>query len=637
MLQRSLPIRILIVNFILLILPIALYFFFIFNLESKREFSRSINEISNIANSRAGLFGQVIRSRFKELSAISNLLDLQNGQKIENNPSLNKLLQAYKIKSGAQEINFFIATPENEYFIFASSDLSKIGKNDSNRLYIPQAIENGRSAYLSYHTFSYGKFLFISQAIYSSIDGSTLGVISMVLPIEGILKEIESNEYLPFDSRISILTSDGIVFTSSDPSFEMNSIYPISAEKLLEIQNSDQFGPYLVKLDLLDFDKIKDYENIFEWQESGTTRVGVIAPVDGSDKSIFVDCQKDSIAANFYKHLRDLGFLIALLTIILSLLNLWFTFRIGKPLDQLFNVMHEIADGSYQSRYKKDSFGFEINEVGTSLNQMVFNLNNQLEDIKNEKAARELMAKELKIGRDIQMSILPQEMPLFKGIDIQARSLPALEVGGDFYDIYVVENPKNKDEKRLVVTIADGAGKGASACLYSLCLRSILRSYAAEYLSIGKVMQLSNNLFWQDTEKTSFFATAFTLGLDLNSKKFCYYSAGHTPCIIRRKDGSIYRLNSQGLPMGIELIETPIEDSFELKSSDLIVLYTDGVTDNQNALHTLFGEKRFEEFLKVYGDLPLPMLLNDLYRELANFAKDVAQYDDITVILLRIL
>ena len=246
----------------------------------------------------------------------------------------------------------------------------------------------------------------------------------MAFPIEDILKEIESNASLPFDSRVSILTEDDIVFVSTDPSFEMNSLYPISAQRLLEIQDSDQFGPYYAKLGSLDFEKIKEYKNVYEWREGNNLRVGVIKRVEGIEASIFVDYQKELITANFYKHLRDLSLLIAISTIVLSLINLWFTYRIGRPLNQLFDVMRKIAEGSYQSRYKKDSFGFEINEVGTSLNQMVFNLNNQLEDVKNEKAAKELMAKELKIGRDIQMSILPQEMPLFKGIDIQARSLP---------------------------------------------------------------------------------------------------------------------------------------------------------------------------------------------------------------------
>lgn len=637
MIQRSLPLRILIVNFILLILPIALYFFFIFKLESKREFNRTINEISNIGNSRAVLLSEIIQSRFNELATLASLLDLKNEANVETNTSLNKQLLAFKTEAGAERIDYFIVTPENDFVVFASSDLSVIGKNDTNRVYVKEALEYGRSAYLSYHTFSYTKCLFLSQAIYSPIDGSELGVITMDIPIEFVLKDLNANEELPFDARISILTKDNIVFVSTDPSFEMNSLYAISPERLLEIQTSDQFGPYFVKLGLLDFEKINGFNNTFEWQEGSQTRVGVLVPVNASDLSIFIDCEKSLITANFYKHLKDLGLLIGFLTILLSLLNLWFTYRIGKPLNQLFEVMHKISDGAYETRYQKDHLGYEINEVGLSLNQMVQDLKKQLEDVKNEKAARELIAKELKIGRDIQMSILPQEMPSFKGIDIQARSLPALEVGGDFYDIYVVNNPQKTEEKRLIVTIADGAGKGASACLYSLCLRSIMRSYAAEFLSVGQLMQLSNNLFWQDTEKASFFATAFTFSLDLNSKKIFYYSAGQTPCIIRRKDGALHKLPSQGLPMGIELIDTPIQNEFELQPLDLIVLYTDGVTDIQNTHRELFGEQRFEEFLKVYGDLPLPMLLNDLYRELSNFSKGIAQYDDITVILLRIL
>jgi sigma-B regulation protein RsbU (phosphoserine phosphatase) len=637
MFKRSLPLRILIVNFAFLILPILLYFFFIFRLESDRELKRTVSEIENIGLSRSILLNQISQSHFTELSTIQNLLNFENLNVTDSSSEINKKLLEFAKISGVNQINFFIITASDEYIVYASSDFSKIGKNDTFRVYINEAITNGKSLYLGYHVFSYKKFLFLSQAVYSTQTGEPIGVLSMVISIEDILKKLMPGQYLPFDVRISILTSDSIVFASTDESFEMNSLYPISESRLIEIQNSDQFGPYLIKLGLPDFKKDENYKNLYQWKEGKEVRMGLVTPIEGADIAIFVDCSKSQISANFYRHLKGLAIFIGTLTLITSLLNLWFNYRIGKPLNHLFNVMQHFSNGLYEEKYKKDSFGFEINQVGENLNQMVLDLKRHIEDIKNEKAARELIAKELKIGRDIQMSILPQQMPSFKGIDIQARSLPALEVGGDFYDVYIVENPKQKNHKRLVATIADGAGKGASACLYSLCLRSILRSYATEFLSVGEVMQLSNNLFWKDTEKSSFFATAVTLNIDLDDKKFSYYSAGHTPCIIRRKDGSLFKLPSQGLPMGIDLIDKPDQNIFEIMPSDLIVLYTDGVTDCQNTKKELFGEKRFDEFLKVYGQLPLPMLINDLYRELENFSKGNPQYDDITVILIRIL
>lgn len=637
MIQRSLPLRILLVNFILLILPLLLYFFFVFRMESKNELDIVTRHLKSIASSKAALLSEIAESGYTSLSVIINLLGLSAKGEEDKASQLNNDLRAFAKVSDLYELNYFYITPTGDFIVFASSELSKIGKDFTFRTYLPEAIQNGRSAYLGYHTQDYGKDLFLSQGVFSDRDGTPIGVLTIDVPIELVLKKLIDSAFLPFDARISLLTRDGIVFASSDPAFEMNAFYPISEEKLRILQESDQFGPYLIKLNAIDFNNSGNRDNTFTWEESGSTRLGIKVLVPGTTLSIFIDCDKNLIENDFYKHLWELALIISIVAILTAFLNLFLTYRIGKPLKQLFNVMNKISEGYYEERFKPDPFGYEINDLGSTLNQMVYDLNGHIEDVKNEKAAREILAKELKIGRDIQMSILPQEMPNFGGLEIQARSLPALEVGGDFYDLYVVTNPANPNEKRLIATVADGAGKGSSACLYSLCLRSILRAYAAEYLPVGKVMQLSNNLFYMDTERSSMFATAMTVSFDLNSKKMTYYSAGHTPCFIRKRDGTIRRLDSHGMAMGVIILEGPLESSVELETSDLIVLYTDGVTDAQNVEKKLFGEKRLMEFLKTYGNLPVPMIIKDLYREIENFTKGVPQYDDITVVMMRVL
>ena len=296
--------------------------------------------------------------------------------------------------------------------------------------------------------------------------------------------------------------------------------------------------------------------------------------------------------------------------------------------------MAQIGQGDYSTRFEPDPLGFEINELGDNLNRMVSALLQQMESAKEERVKKETLANELTIGRSIQLSILPQEMPQLPSLDIAARALPAKEVGGDFYDIFT----KGETGKReVILSIADAAGKGISACLYSLCLRSMLRSYEALSDDVGLIVQQANNLFAKDTEQTSMFVTAFVAVYDEGSGRLNYFSCGHPPTLLLRKDGSIEKLWTEGMAMGVQDFEPIKQASCTLQRGDLLCLYTDGVTEAHNPKNELFGEKRLEEFLIAHRDKPANQVCDDLLAAIENFAEGAAQHDDITMVVMKVL
>lgn len=640
MLQRSLSLRILLVNFLLLILPLLLYFFLVFRWDYRGEIVKAAYALQGLAENKATLLSQIVASGYQSLEVMDHLMELSSKKSELQIASTHQQLVTFAKSLKSYRINYFSGVPTglNEQFIVRSSSIpSEIGRNYTSKEFLREAVSGVVSAYLIYSADSKNHDLLVSRAIYSE-NHTLMGVLSMALPAQTIVGKLVSSEYAPFDARLSLLTGDGIVFSSSDPALDLNAIYPISDKRLKKIYADGQFEASSIKLHTLKLTPIVGVEGAEEWTDNGAVRLGVRALVPGTTFSIFVDCDEGKVIKNFYKHLWQLVILISLATLVMCLVNLWLTRRISIPLKQLFDVMRQIASGDYQKRFQKDPFGYEINSIGAMLNEVVANLAKNMEVAKNARMQRELLAKELKIGRDIQMSILPQNMPKVDGVDVVAASLPALEVGGDFYDAYVTKNPVDLKEERLMLTIADGAGKGISACLYSLSLRSILRSYATEYLDVEKLMQFANNLFCLDTEKSTMFVTALIVAFESKTRKFSYYSAGHNPCIIRKKDGTLLKLSSNGMAMGVSNIDATMQKrSLELSSGDLIVLYTDGVTDAQTSKGELYGEARFLSFLSKYGEHSVHELIEEIFRDIEMFSAGAKQYDDITIVIMRVL
>jgi sigma-B regulation protein RsbU (phosphoserine phosphatase) len=236
---------------------------------------------------------------------------------------------------------------------------------------------------------------------------------------------------------------------------------------------------------------------------------------------------------------------------------------------------------------------------------------------------------ELKMAHDIQQSFLPDAIPNLKGFELAALNLPAKEVGGDFYDFIPIS------EKRIGLTIADVSGKGVPAALFMALSRTIVRADAMRSPRVAEVIRDANSLITADA-KSGMFVTLFYALLDLSERSLTYVNAGHNPPVeFKAKTGDLISLRAKGIALGaIEDIELE-ERAIILESGDMVVFYTDGVTEAINAREEQFGEERLFKSIKENHNLSADDIIKKIKRAVLSFCGDEPQFDDITLMVLK--
>jgi phosphoserine phosphatase RsbU/P len=245
------------------------------------------------------------------------------------------------------------------------------------------------------------------------------------------------------------------------------------------------------------------------------------------------------------------------------------------------------------------------------------------------------MEEELRIAHDIQMNMLPDKAPQLEGLKVAARTIPAREVGGDFYDF--VEFPANGSGARLGVIIADVSGKGVSAGLLMAGARSTYRVLLDSEPPVREAMTVANQRLNKDIRKGMFVALLYAV-LDPAARTLTLSSAGQTQPILCPPGVEPSYIETEGdtFPLGIIPDCDYQETRLTLSSGTLVVFSTDGVVEAMNAAEELYGFDRFLESVKDGRDLDAPVLLNKLFDDVARFVGGAEQHDDITIIVARL-
>ena len=245
----------------------------------------------------------------------------------------------------------------------------------------------------------------------------------------------------------------------------------------------------------------------------------------------------------------------------------------------------------------------------------------------NEK--KERMEHELQIGHDIQMSMIPKTFPPFperKDIDMAAVLVPAKEVGGDLYDFYI-------REEKLYFCIGDVSGKGVPASLVMAVTRSLFRSVSSHEMSPARIVTLINESM-SDMNDNNMFVTFFCGVIDMHTGHMRYCNAGHNPPLIFTNKVAWLPV-LPNLPLGVASGVTFQEQEVEIGYDDALFLYTDGVTEAENAAHEQFGEARMEAVLHTRRSA-LDQL-NAMRESISAFVGDAAQSDDLTMLFIHYL
>ncbi len=235
---------------------------------------------------------------------------------------------------------------------------------------------------------------------------------------------------------------------------------------------------------------------------------------------------------------------------------------------------------------------------------------------------------DLNISRDIQQAILPKKFPPFpdkKSFDIYASMVAAHQVGGDFYDFFLI------DDNRLGFVIGDVSGKGISAAIFMAVSRTLIRATALKGDSVSDCMQYANNLLCKESV-SSMFVTVFYGILNTKTGEIDYVNAGHNPPYRLSAAGISIVEMTEGLALGVVNDFTYHSKKIHLKKGEQLLLYTDGVIEAFNLEETAFGEKKFESLLKNSLKLPIKKIIDNAFTEVNKFAGDAPQSDDITLL-----
>ncbi|MFO7445731.1 MAG: SpoIIE family protein phosphatase [Ignavibacteriaceae bacterium] len=273
-----------------------------------------------------------------------------------------------------------------------------------------------------------------------------------------------------------------------------------------------------------------------------------------------------------------------------------------------------------------------------SISAAEFKMQNELyklvsfQDISSE-LERERMSNELDIAHNIQMKLLPKQGIQVPGYSIDALCIPAKEVGGDYYDFISFGNGK------YGFVIGDVAGKGMPAAIYMTLTKGIFQSFAEENMSPKEVLKRVNSLMYKIIERNYFVTILYAL-LDTKTNKFAFARAGHEPLIfLNRSEDKISLIRPDGLGIGLEkgkIFDTTIEEhELMLNQGDMLLIYTDGITDLKNKENISFGTDRIIKIVSDHKNNSSPELVKNLYIELNRFKNDFPQYDDMTMIAVK--
>ncbi len=404
-------------------------------------------------------------------------------------------------------------------------------------------------------------------------------------------------------------------------------VVPIPFDRVIGELDTGNF-PFPIRMALVDENGTVFAEN--KKSPSSGSLLTVKETVPSANFSLLITVPESSIEElqkkSYYYRLATLVFFIG---VIGGIAVWWLTSRIAKPLNQLGNTMQRVSEGAVHARYVPDRMGFEINELGKRFNETVDAVLHHSAEAEKERLERQKLAEESRIGHDIQSELFPKHLPGYPGIELATAYLPAKEVNGDFYDCFALENGK------LLIAIADSAGKGISACIYSLGLRSMLRSLATATDDLSEIVLKANDLFWIDTNHTGMFASLWVALYDPKTRRMTYCSQGHPPALLRRGH-KIDELWTGGISLGAQKFDAVPKKEIELQPGDSLLLYTDGIIEAHDPDDRLFGKERLHKFFLSRKKETAQNCVDRLLEETALFSGKAPQHDDMTLLLLHI-
>ena len=348
-----------------------------------------------------------------------------------------------------------------------------------------------------------------------------------------------------------------------------------------------------------------------------------------------VDVYMPDLQANMRQFLVVVMVAIMLVVSVAILMCFFFVKkRIVNPINKIRDVSKTMVENleNEESIQVTVQTGNEIEELFDSFKQMYGDIREYISKLGAVTAEKERIGAELDVAKHIQASMLPCIFPAFpekKEIDIYATMEPAKEVGGDFYDFFMV------DDRHLAIVMADVSGKGVPAALFMVIGKTLIKDHTTPGRDLGKVFTEVNNLLCESNSE-ELFITAFEGVLDLVTGEFVYVNAGHEMPFISKAGGDFepYKIRAGFVLAGMEDMRYRA-GSMILEPGDKIFQYTDGVTEATDVNNRLFGMDRLKESLDRVKDGTPHQILPAVKADIDAFVGEADQFDDITMLCLE--
>lgn len=302
-----------------------------------------------------------------------------------------------------------------------------------------------------------------------------------------------------------------------------------------------------------------------------------------------------------------------------------------RPLTALHAGVAKVAKGDlsfHQVEVSRD----EVGGLAKAFNKMTEDLKVYIKDLQETTAAKERIESELSIAKQIQASMLPRIFPLFpdkKEFELLASMEPAKEVGGDFFDFFLVGGNK------LFIIIADVSGKGVPAALYMVITKTLFKTEGLRGITPDKVLSNVNNILFPDND-ACMFATVFCAALDITTGEMEFANAGHNNPLICTGSGPFKFLEmDSGIPVGIVESFPFRSGRLQLSAGDILFCYTDGVTEAMDRENRQFSDEKLQETLTALKDESTGNIMHRTRAEVAIFVADTPPSDDITMFILK--
>lgn len=534
-----------------------------------------------------------------------------------------------------------VCTEDGFYYEYSDDNTFEVGKDYRNSIWYKAAIENPDQLVWSEDSQrSFENLIVFCSRTFRNKDGKIAGVICESVELDQLVTSFSVGEIYD-GAYVFLLNKDGQYIYHPDyqkDDFDRNPehgkedsfssiIHDMQAGKNGIGQFKDQDLYYSVS-----YAPIKTCAWSLGIVISDNERYRSISDIQEKLHHLEMEAQ-DNLAKTKKRTAIYYNYIYVLLVLVVAFISYQISKHFREPIDHLADVAKQMGQGNLDVKaelHRND----ELALLGDTLNKMSDDLKLYIKDMTLTLKEEEKNKTELNLAREIQASMLPSHFPAFPekdSFDLYASMCPAKEVGGDFYDFFLI------DDDHMALVCADVSGKGVPAAIYMAITKTLIKNQALQDSSPASILTKVNSILCEDNGGDMFVTVWFAI-VDIHTGHMSYCNAGHENPFICRKDGKfeIFKDKHCFVLGGMDMVRYR-EYEMDLGPGDMIFIYTDGVAEAHNAQSELFGMERAVDVLNSREDAKgnPKKLIENLHVAIDEYAGETPQFDDITMLCYK--